>query len=127
MFYLRIEDGSFGFAVDGVHVITKTDIPITDEEYAEFFRRQGVGECFRLKKERPESGGLFDYIEPFEMEQPEHTTTPFEELEQENQQLKLALAEAIEKQETDKIEQQLAQAEMFETILQMLEPQGGGE
>lgn len=121
MFYLRIEDGSFGFAVDGVHVITKTDIPITDEEYAEFFRRQGVGECFRLKKERPESGGLFDYIEPFEMEQPEHTTTPFEELEQENQQLKLALAESIEKQEADKIEQQLALAEFIESTM------GGGE
>lgn len=44
------------------------------------------------------------------------------------QQTQLAVAEAVEKQETDKIEQQLAQAEMFETILQMLEqPQGGGE
>lgn len=43
------------------------------------------------------------------------------------EQTQLAVAEAIEKQEADKIEQQLAQAEMFETILQMLEPQGGGE
>lgn len=71
MFYLRIEDGSFGFVAKGVHTIVETDIPITDEEYAEFFRRQGAGECFRLKKEWPESGGLFDYIEPFKMEQPE--------------------------------------------------------
>lgn len=69
--YLRIKGESFGFVVEGVHTIVETDIPITDEEYAGFFRRQGAGECFRLKKERPESGGLFDYIEPFEMEQPE--------------------------------------------------------
>lgn len=49
--------------------------------------------------------------------------TPLTDIEQ----TQLAIAEAIEKQETDKVEQQLAQAEMFETILQMLEPQGGGE
>lgn len=54
---------------------------------------------------------------------PEPLPVPLTDIEQ----TQLAVAEAIEKQDTDKIEQQLAQAEMFEIILQMLEPQGGGE
>lgn len=56
-----------------------------------------------------------------------HDPTPDPEPLTDLQQTQLAVAEAVEKQEADKIEQQLAQAEMFETILQMLEPQGGGE
>lgn len=56
-----------------------------------------------------------------------HDPTPEPEPLSDIEQTQLAVAEAIEKQEADKIEQQLAQAEMFETILQMLEPQGGGE
>lgn len=56
-----------------------------------------------------------------------HDPTPEPEPLTDLQQTQLAVAEAVEKQEADKIEQQLAQAEMFETILQMLEPQGGGE
>ncbi|MCQ5191848.1 hypothetical protein NE570_21245 [Eubacterium callanderi] len=56
-----------------------------------------------------------------------HDPTPDPEPLSDIEQTQLAVAEAIEKQEADKIEQQLAQAEMFETILQMLEPQGGGE
>ena len=56
-----------------------------------------------------------------------HDPTPEPEPLTDLQQTQLAVAEAVEKQEADKIEQQLAQAEMFETILQMLEPRGGGE
>lgn len=56
-----------------------------------------------------------------------HDPTPMPPALTDLQQTQLAVAEAVEKQETDKIEQQLAQAEMFETILKMLEPQGGGE
>lgn len=56
-----------------------------------------------------------------------HDPTPEPEPLSDIEQTQLAVAEAIEKQEADKLEQQLAQAEMFETILQMLEPQGGGE
>ena len=120
--YLRIlENNEFGFMVEGINQdIWESDIEITTADYNTFFENINVGKHYRLVDPLPENGGLFDYLEEYV---PEEEPLPLTDL----QQTQLALAEAIEKQETDKIEQQLAQAEMFETILQMLEPQGGGE
>ena len=125
--YLRIENNSFGFVDDQIHAILETDIEITDLDYNNFFKEQSQGKQFRLKAEQPETGGLFDRIEAFTPEPIEVPPSEADILKEQLLQQQLATAEAIEKQETDKIEQQLAQAEMFETILQMLEPQGEGE
>lgn len=120
--YLRIlENNEFGFMVEGINQdIRESDIEITTADYNTFFENINIGKHYRLAGLLPEDGGLFDYLEEYT---PEEEPLPLTDL----QQTQLALAEAIEKQETDKVEQQLAQAEMFETILQMLEPQGGGE
>lgn len=120
--YLRIlENNEFGFMVEGINQdIRESDIEITTADYNTFFENINIGKHYRLAEQLPEDGGLFDYLEEYT---PEEEPLPLTDL----QQTQLALAEAIEKQETDKVEQQLAQAEMFETILQMLEPQGGGE
>lgn len=120
--YLRIlENNEFGFMVEGINQdIRESDIEITTADYNTFFENINIGKHYRLVNPLPGDGGLFDYLEEYV---PEEEPLPLTDL----QQTQLALAEAIEKQETDKIEQQLAQAEMFETILQMLEPQGGGE
>lgn len=120
--YLRIlENNDFGFMVEGVNEnIMDSDIEIEPEDYMAFFENVNIGKHYRLVNPLPGDGGLFDYLEEYT---PEEEPLPLTDL----QQTQLALAEAIEKQETDKVEQQLAQAEMFETILQMLEPQGGGE
>lgn len=120
--YLRIlENNEFGFMVEGINQdIRESDIEITTADYNTFFENINIGKHYRLVNPLPGDGGLFDYLEEYV---PEEEPLPLTDL----QQTQLALAEAIEKQETDKVEQQLAQAEMFETILQMLEPQGGGE
>ena len=126
--YLRLfDENAFGFVFPGVFKILPTDYRVDQAEYDQFFKAQNQGEQFRLKAEQPETGGLFDRIETFTPEPIEAPPSEADILKEQLLQQQLATAEAIEKQETDKIEQQLAQAEMFETILQMLEPQGGGE
>lgn len=115
--YLKIEGNHFYFTLEGDGAV-----PISDADHAQFLERQASERIeWKVKNPIPDTGGLFDYIESVEL--PPDGEKPLTDIEQ----TQLALAEAIEKQETDKIEQQLAQAEMFETILQMLEPQGGGE
>ena len=63
-YYLRIEENSFGFVVEGIHEIKETDIYITQEEYNKFFELQSEGKQFRLK-EVPSGEGLFDYLEEY--------------------------------------------------------------
>jgi len=63
-YYLRIENDTFGFIVDGIHKILDTDILIADEDYKKFFEFQSVGEQFKLK-EIPTGTGLFDYVEEY--------------------------------------------------------------
>lgn len=130
--YFRIfkqKDGEkyFGFIFD--EDATDLDYPIRKKDYDEFFRlEREEGKSFRLKETFPENPtGLFDYLEEYTPVAKEFPPSETDFLKEQLLQQKLATAEAVEKQETDKIEQQLAQAEMFETILQMLEPQGGGE
>lgn len=63
-YYLEIEDGNFGFIVEGIHEIKETHIKITNDEYNRFFDLQSQGKQFRLK-EQPTGLGLFDYIEEY--------------------------------------------------------------
>lgn len=110
MYYLRIiNETEFGFVVDGIHSILPSDIAISDDDHRTFLERQQT-ERFRLKNQLPSSGGLFDYIEAY---MPDVINGPTELTEA--QQLQLALAEAIEKQEADKLELQLAMAEFIES------------
>ena len=64
MYYLNIENGVFSFLTDEIHDISESDIPISSEDYDEFFRRQSDGVQFKLRDEIPEDAkGLFDYVE----------------------------------------------------------------
>lgn len=63
-YYLRIEEESFGFVLEGLHEIKEKDIKITNEEYNSFFELQCQGKQFRLK-EVPTGNGLFDYLEEY--------------------------------------------------------------
>lgn len=55
--YLIIDGENFGFDAKG-------EIPITDEEYKEFFRLQSKGIQFRIKN--PTASGLFAILEQYE-------------------------------------------------------------
>lgn len=64
MYYLNIENSVFSFLTDEIHDISESDIPISSEDYDEFFRRQSDGIQFKLKDVIAEdSVGLFDYVE----------------------------------------------------------------
>jgi hypothetical protein len=39
MKYLRIENDTFGFVIDGINEIVETDIVIADPEYNDFFEQ----------------------------------------------------------------------------------------
>lgn len=73
MYYLSYEDGVISFLTDEIHEIGANDVPISMEEYEEFFSRQEAEEEYKLKAVLPESGGLFDYIELVEHAQVEET------------------------------------------------------
>ncbi len=73
MNYLRINGDMFGFINDQIHKILETDIPISDEDYDEFFKIQSTGEQFRLKETRENPSSLFDCVETY---QPEITESP---------------------------------------------------
>lgn len=60
-YYLRIDNGIFGFITPDLHEIKKTDIPITLEDYNKFFEMQSQGKQFKLKS-KPSGKKLFDYI-----------------------------------------------------------------
>lgn len=66
-YYLRIENESFGFVLEGIHNIRETDIKVIQEEYDNFFELQSNGKQFKLKEEATGTG-LFDYIEEYEPE-----------------------------------------------------------
>lgn len=63
-FFLRKENNSFAFIVEGIHDIKESDISITNEDYNEFFELQSQGKQFRAK-ETPKGDKLFDYIEEY--------------------------------------------------------------
>lgn len=125
MYFRIFEDNTPGFVPDELYI--DGDVKITDEEYVKYFEMEQDGKQFRVRELPEPSLGLFGYVEEFIPEPMVMPPSETEILREQIIQQHLATAEAIEKQETDKVEQQLAQAEMFETILQMLEPQGGGE
>lgn len=125
MYFRIFEDNTPGFVPDELYI--DGDVKITDEEYVKYFEMERDGKQFRVRELPEPSLGLFGYVEKFTPEPMVLPPTQEELLKEQILQQQLATAEAIEKQEIDKVEQQLAQAEMFETILQMLEPQGGGE
>ena len=129
-YYLRLlENAEFCFVVPELYTILPTDIAVKEEYYERFYEQQSSGKSFHLKeKEKIDTEqGLFGCVEEYDPAPIQTEPSRVELLEGALLQQQLATAEAIEKRETDKVEQQLAQAEMFETILQMLEPQGGGE
>ena len=66
MYYLRTENGVIEFLVDDIHDIKETDIPLTNEEYEEFFNRQANGASFRLRDVVLLGvNDLFNYVEEF--------------------------------------------------------------
>lgn len=77
-YYLRVEDnGDFGFIIDGMHDIKKSDIKITNEDYNSFFELQSQGKQFKIKT-TPTGTGLFDYLEEY-AQQAITDTTPTQE------------------------------------------------
>ena len=64
MYYLNIENGVFSFLTDEIHDISESDIPISLEDYDEFFKKQSDGVQFKLRDVIAEDAvGLFDYVE----------------------------------------------------------------
>lgn len=109
--YLKIEGNHFYFTLEDVGAV-----PISDADHAQFLKRQASERIeWKVKNTIPDTGGLFDYIESVEL--PPDGEKPLTDIEQ----TQLAVAEAVEKQEADKIELQLAMAEAIEMML------GGGE
>ncbi|MDO5434132.1 hypothetical protein [Eubacterium sp.] len=124
-YYLHIpenhpENRDVIFYVDGIHEITALDVPIATEAWQQFHEEEAEHPR-RLKENLPESGGLFDYLEEYTPEFPPLPPSETEVLQEQLVQQQLATAEAIEKQEMDKIEMQLALAEAIEMLA------GGGE
>lgn len=113
MYFLRTIGDYIGFVVDGIHTITKSDVPITDADYNKYFELERQGKMFRRRATPDTQSGLFGYIE-------EYVPEPISTQPSEVQLLQLALAEAIEKQEADNLASQLALAEYIE-----LQAQGG--
>lgn len=64
-YYLRIEDGNFGFVLEGIHEITDSDIAISSEDHKNFFELQSQGKQFRLKEVPDIESGLFGYVEEY--------------------------------------------------------------
>ena len=117
--YLRIYENRFSLICDSIleegdntEEITGSDIFVTNADYKLYREGIATGKVFRLKTEIPADGGLFDFIEEYTPDPPSLSDL---------QQTQLAVAEAVEKQEADKIELQLAMAEAIEMML------GGGE
>ena len=93
MYYLRIYDEhNFGFVVDGIHDILDTDIPITAEEYKDFFDKHN-GKNFKVKN--PNGTKLSDIIEEYTKEIVIEKT-PIELLIEENKILKQQQSEQDE-------------------------------
>lgn len=93
MYYLRInEDNSFGFVISDIHDILDTDIPITAEEYKDFFDIHN-GKNFRIKNRSGTK--LFDIIEEYTKEIVIEKT-PIELLIEENKLLKQQQSEQDE-------------------------------
>lgn len=64
-YYIRIQENTFGFVVEGIHKIDETtDHAIAQEEYNKFFELQSEGKQFRVK-EVPTGTSLFDLIEEY--------------------------------------------------------------
>lgn len=92
-YYLRIKNKSFGFVLEGLHEIKKTDIEISNDDYNTFFELQSTeGKQFRLK-EQPTGATLFDYVEAYEVEPGPVDNTPT--TEERIAALELALLEVL--------------------------------
>lgn len=120
--YFRAGDErTFGFVIPDLFKIMPSDVLVTDEEYERYFEEEAKGKNFRCKEIMPDTGSLFDMIEEYTPEIPDLPPSPTQVLQEQVLQQQLATAEAIEKQEADKIELQLALAEFIESTM------GGGE
>lgn len=117
--YLRIENGNFIVYIKDQYTSEpfESDIEINIDDFDKYFVLQTQAKRFRLK-ETPTGNGLFDYIEEFtpEPSKIEIPKSETETLKEENKRLKLSLAEITEKQEKDKLEMQLALAELAESL-----------
>lgn len=120
--YFRAGDErTFGFVIPDLFRIMPSDVLVTDEECERYFEEEAKGKNFRCKESMPDTGSLFDMIEEYTPEIPDLPPSPTQVLQEQVLQQQLATAEAIEKQEADKIELQLALAEFIESTM------GGGE
>lgn len=63
MHYIRVENEEFGFVVEGIHEILKTDIEISNEDYNKFFKLQSQGKQFRIKNQFAKT--LFEIVEEY--------------------------------------------------------------
>ena len=62
MYYLNIENGVFSFLTDEIHDISESDIPISSEDYEEFFKKQSDGVQFKQRDvNAKDAEGLNDY------------------------------------------------------------------
>lgn len=64
-YYFRpLENKNYTFAVEGIHEIKETDIPISIEDYEMWKNTNGIAKLYRLK-ETSTGNTLFDYIEEY--------------------------------------------------------------
>ena len=75
MYYLNIEDSVISFLTDEIHDISESDIPISLEDYDEFFKKQSDGVQFKLRDVIAEDAvGLFDYVEEVQADEIENVS-----------------------------------------------------
>lgn len=63
MYYIRVENGNFGFVTEYIHEILEIDIEVSNEDYNKFFELQTQGKQFRVKNQQATT--LFEILEEY--------------------------------------------------------------
>lgn len=103
MYYLRIENGGFGFVIEGINDIKDTDVPITEEDYQKLSKLESQAKQFRVKAVPTGNTGLFDYIEEYEAKTIPVEKSETEKLKEEIISLKETIAEIVESANTSSV------------------------
>lgn len=95
MHYITICEGSFGFKVPDIHIITDEDKPISADIYNHFFEEQAQGKSFRLKDINGTTfEEIFEEYQPINEDLDEQPQSETEELRQRVAQLE-AMVQAL--------------------------------
>lgn len=106
--YISINENGFGFKDDSINEILDTDIKVSDAIYNKFFEQQSQGKQLKIKNI---NGITFEDM--FEEHIPEPIKAPANRMEL----LKISLEKLNKQREEDKIQTQLAIAELASSLL----------